>query len=153
MRTNFLFLFIFLYANLFAERNIPPTPEELQQKKWEYISTTAKLTEEECKIVKPIYMQYETGLWDLHKKNHPCRKEKKQPNYEELNDMYIEREVKQAELQQNYHQELKKVLSPEVLFRYYKAERSHKRELIFEMQHMQQQRHRQEKESTTQSFQ
>ena len=44
--------------------------------------------------------------------------------------------MEQANLLLSYHEALKKVLTPERLYKYYKAERSHKRHLIYEMQQM-----------------
>lgn len=133
MKYYIIILSTLLSVRLFAERRMPPTPEEMHAKKWEYITQNAHLTPDEINAVRPIYMKYEEGIWELHKKNRPNRKRGETPNYEELNEKYIDREVKQAELLLNYHQELKKVLSPEVLFNYYRAERSHKRQLIHEM--------------------
>ena len=125
-----------LSLNLFAERRVPPSPEEMHEKKWEYISATAQLTEAEQLAVKPIFLQHEQSMWELHKKYHHRRPKGETPDYEELNERYINREMEQANLLLSYHEALKKVLTPERLYKYYKAERSHKRHLIYEMQQM-----------------
>ena len=131
---------LLLSLNILAERRMPPSPEEMHEKKWEYISTTAQLTEAEQLAVKPIFLQYEEGMWELHKKYRPRRPKGETPDYEELNEKYIQREMEQANLLLSYHEALKKVLTPERLYKYYKAERSHKRHLIYEMQQMHQRR-------------
>jgi len=134
---KYCLLFILLAGinSIQAEEKRMPSPEEMQLKKWEYLVITAKLSPKESEAVKPVFMEYESSIWDLHKKNRPMRKDKNvQPNYEELNEKYIERETKQAELLKRYHSELKKILSPETLHNYYKAENSYKRLLIEEMQ-------------------
>ncbi|NDV46178.1 hypothetical protein D0T49_03865 [Paludibacter sp. 221] len=124
-----------------AEEKRQPSPEDMHTKKWEFLVKTANLNQQQAEQVKPVFMKYEEGLWDLHKKNHPKREPKNTPpNYEELNDKYVERELKQAELLRDYHAELKEILTPETLHNYYKAERMFKRELIFEMQHNHQRR-------------
>ena len=118
-----------------AQERKPFSPEEMHLKKWDYLVETAGLSSKESESVKPIFVKYENNVWELHKKNRSARREKNvQPNYEELNEKYIEREVKQAELLKAYHSELKKVLSPETLHNYYRAENSYKRNLILEMQ-------------------
>ena len=58
------------------------------------------------------------------------------PNYSQLNDQYLELEINQAQLFKNYHLKLRKILSPETLFDYYKAERAFKRKLLHEMPNM-----------------
>jgi hypothetical protein len=42
----------------------------------------------------------------------------------------VESEVKQSQLFKSYHLQLRKVLQPETLFKYYKAEREFKRKLL-----------------------
>ncbi len=136
-----LFMLITSFSVLYAEENRQPTQEEMQLKKWTYLVTNANLTESQAQQVEPFFKRYESGIWELHKRNRPARKEKtNSPNYEELNERYIERETKQAELLKQYHSELKKVLSPETLHNYYKAENSYKRQLIYEMQNNNQHR-------------
>lgn len=129
-----LFAFVMTLVTLQAEETKHPTPEDMQAKKWEYLVNTAKLSSTEAEQVKPIFSKYENGIWELHRKGRMRRERNTPPNYEDLNENYIERETKQAELLKEYHLELKNKLSPEVLHNYYKAENSYKRKLIYEMQ-------------------
>lgn len=134
VKYHLLFILLVGLNTVRAQEKRPPSPEEMHLKKWEYLVKTAQLSDKEGEIVKPIFMQYENDVWELHKKSRPMRKDKiTQPNYEELNEKYIEREIRQAELLKEYHSKLKKVLSPEVLHNYYRAEGLFKRNLIYEM--------------------
>lgn len=108
------------------------TPEEMQEKKWEYIRKEAKLTTEEAELVKPLFTEYEDKIWQLHEK-HRQKKANTDPNYEEINESYIKHEIDRTEYLKEYHAKLKKVLSPEKLYNYYHAEKSYKRCLINEM--------------------
>ena len=94
-------------------------------------------------------MEYENIIWKQHKQNYEIFKNKKKDqvdnniNYEELNDNYVDFEVKQAQLFKNYHLKLRKVLQPETLFKYYKSEREFKRNLLQGMQDHNQHKNRQ----------
>ncbi len=127
---------ILLSLNLAAQKRMPPTPEEMHEKKWEHLCAAARLTEEERSAVKPIYLQHEEGVWKLHEKYRSERQGEKEEklDFEKINEEYIESEVERVKLLQTYHQALKEVLPAEKLFRYYRAEDSHKRELIYEIQ-------------------
>lgn len=113
--------------------------KDMHEKKWSYLVKKAQLTPQEAAIVKPIFMEYEQSLWQLHsqardtfKKNY-MKGENPQINYEELNELYINVQLKQAELLKKYHHQLRKVLSAKTLFNYYQAEQSFKRQLLRHM--------------------
>lgn len=116
-----------------------PRIKDMHEKKWNYLVEKAQLTSQEAAIVKPIFMEYEQSLWQLHsqardtfKKNY-MKGENPQINHEELNELYINVQLKQAELLKKYHHQLRKVLSPKTLFNYYQAEQSFKRQLLRHM--------------------
>jgi len=117
-----------------------PNVEEMHLRKFQFIVEKAQLTQNEIITVKPIFMEYENIIWKQHKQNYEIFKNKKKNqienniNYEELNDNYVDFEVKQAQLFKNYHLKLRKVLQPETLFKYYKSEREFKRNLLQGMQ-------------------
>ena len=108
----------------------------MQNKKWEEISTNAKLSEKEKAAVHPVFLKHEEAGWNLSKQNREMfkavreRKEGTSLNYEEINNKYIEQEIKQAELLKQYHKQLSAILSPETLFNYYRAERQYTRQLL-----------------------
>lgn len=130
-------------STTWAQQKGKPTAEEMNERKWEHLKTTAKLSDSEAQAVKPIFKEYEESIWKLHEANRAAyrnNKKAEKPNYKELNDNTINTEVKQAEYLQAYHQKLEKILPPETLFNYYHAERSYKRMLIYEMQQNHQKR-------------
>lgn len=130
-----LFITIFLFNNVYAINieNKCPSLEEMWLKKLEFIIQKAELSSQETEAVKPIFLKYENKMWQLHKKCRLDKSLKTALNYEELNDNYIQQEIKRAEYLKEYHSELKKVLTPEKLFNYYRAEKEYKRYLINEM--------------------
>lgn len=134
-------LLVFLTLTAYAQdndRNI--RIEQLHEQKWQIMISHADLTPREVDLVKPVFMQYEQSIWKLHQENHEFFKAayKKakdvKPNYAALNDRYIEYEFKEAQMSKNYHLQLRKLLQPETLFRYYKAEREFKRKLLQDLQ-------------------
>jgi len=121
--------------SLSAEETANTNIQKMHERKWAYIVEQAKLTPDEASKVKPVFMNYENAVWQLHEKNRETlnnylNENKAQPNYELLNDEYINLQIKQAQLLKNYHLKLKKSLSPEKLFHYYQAERTFKRQLL-----------------------
>lgn len=112
--------------------------DQMHERKWQYLVEQAELSPSEVEMVKPVFLEYENALWKQHEKNRAffhsvmdAGRDAK-PNYAELNDQYAEIEYVQGVLFRNYHSKLKKLLKPETLFRYYKAERDFKRKLLQE---------------------
>lgn len=112
--------------------------EEFHGRKWQFLMDQSKLSPSEIILVKPVFMEYENAVWKQHRKNREFfkaahNKDKNvQVNYAELNDRYAEVEIMQAQQFKNYHLKLRKLLSPETLYNYYKAEREFKRKLLQE---------------------
>jgi len=110
--------------------------EEMHARKWQSLITQAQLTPKEIDAVKPVFMEYEQLVWKLHEINHDFFKssfknaKNGKPNFAELNDRYVENEIKDAQMFKNYHLKLRKLLQPETLFKYYRAERDFKRKLL-----------------------
>jgi hypothetical protein len=134
-------LFIIMGHFLQAQDNDKfPKIEEMHNQKLQFLVAKAHLSLEDVAKVEPVFMNYEKALWDLHQQNRGFFKsamqdaKKVKPNYAELNDRYVDFEFKQAQLFKNYHSQLRKLLSPETLFYYYKAEREFKRKLLQDFQ-------------------
>lgn len=114
--------------------------DDMHLRKWHILVTEAQLTPKEVEAVQPIFMEYEKAVWNSHQAHREffrsaLRDAKKvKPNYAELNDRYVDYELKQAQYFKNYHLKLRKLLQPETLFRYYKAEREFKRKLLHDFQ-------------------
>lgn len=113
-----------------------PKIEEMHNQKWQFLVAKAQLSAEDAKKVQPVFLSYEKSLWNLHQQNREFFRASKKgvknvkPNYAELNDRFVDFEFKQALLLKNYHSQLCKILEPETLFNYYRAEREFKRKLL-----------------------
>jgi hypothetical protein len=135
---NLLLVLLLLGSAFLQAENTDDFPkiEEMHNHKWEFLVAQAQLSADEIEKVKPVFMNYEKTIWDLHQQNREffksaMKNEKKvKPNYADLNDRYVDFEFKQAQLFKNYHMQLRKLLQPETLFKYYKAEREFKRKLL-----------------------
>lgn len=134
-------LFVLASTLLQAEnRDDFPRIEEMHNNKWEFLVEKARLSPDEIERVRPVFMNYEKTVWNLHRQNRESFKaamkdaKKIKPNYADLNDKYVDFEFKQAQLFRNYHMQLRKLLPPETLFKYYKAEREFKRKLLQDFQ-------------------
>ena len=122
------------------DKDRKPAIDDLHENKWQFLVDKAELTQDDIDKVKPVFLAYEKSLWEMHKQNREAFKcamkeaKKTKPNYADLNDRYVDFEFKQAQLFKNYHHQLRKLLAPETLFRYYKAEREFKRKLLQDFQ-------------------
>ena len=123
----------FLYA---AENEGFPKIEDMHMQKWQTLMSEVQLTPKEVESVQPVFMEYEKSVWDLHQQKREFFRsalkdiKKVKPNYAELNDKYVDFEFREVQLFKNYHLKLRKLLQPETLFKYYKAEREFKRKLL-----------------------
>jgi hypothetical protein len=145
IRNTFFLLLIFTTSILEAQEvRVTPKVNEMHAQKWQYIVENAQLTQKEIDAVQPIFMEYEKSVWSQHGKKRDFFKLVQQleqnstPNYSQLNDQYLDLEINQAQLFKTYHLKLRKLLSPETLFNYYKAERAFKRKLLNEMPNLHQ---------------
>jgi hypothetical protein len=130
-------VFAFIISSTYAQDGDKfPKIEEMHNQKWQFLITQAQLSPDEIKKVEPVFMNYEKAVWDLHTQNREFFKstmvdaKKNAAKYAELNDRYVDFEFKQAQLFKSYHAQLRKLLEPETLFKYYKAEREFKRKLL-----------------------
>jgi len=114
--------------------------EEMHARKWQSLLSQAQLTPKEIDVVKPVFMEYEQSVWKLHQANREFFKSamknanQVKPNFADLNDRYVDFEFKQAQMFKCYHMQLRKLLQPETLFKYYKAEREFKKKLLRDFQ-------------------
>lgn len=150
MRNIFLIPLVFMSLIIQAQE-IKSTARvvKLHEKKWQYIVENAQLTQKEAEVVQPVFMEYEKSVWSQHDKKRDFFKsvemleKNSKPNYSQLNDQYLELEINQALIFKTYHTKLRKLLSPETLFNYYKSERAFKRKLLNEMPNLPQRQIRQ----------
>jgi len=127
-----------LLSNLISAQNKGNSSkvDEMHAQKWQYMVEQSDLSQKEVELIQPVFMEYEKAVWKQHAKNREFfrsarNKDKNvKPNYSELNDRYAEIELIQAQQFKAYHLKLRKLLSPEILYKYYKAEREFKRKLL-----------------------
>jgi len=141
MKQKIIFLLVFISTVLCAQENqLFPKVEEMHNRKWQFLVEKVQLNPKEIDAVQPIFMEYEKALWNFHSKNSDFFKSLKNKqgnaniNYSEINDRFAEIELTQAQLFKSYHLKLRKILPPETLFKYYKAEREFKRKLLQNLQ-------------------
>ena len=141
IKYKILFLMIFAITFVSAQENQSyPKVEEMHNSKWRFLVEKAQLSPKDAETVHPVFMEYEKALWSFHAKNSDffksLRSKKNDPtiNYSEINDRYADIEVTQAQMFKNYHLKLRKILAPEVLFKFYRAEREFKRKLLQNLQ-------------------
>lgn len=134
-------LFLLVVSTLLAQdQDRSSKIEEMHASKWQFLVTKSLLSSEDVVKVQPIFMAYEKSVWNLHQKNRDFfrsamkNSNKEKRNFAELNDMFVDLEFKQALLFRNYHMQLRKVMQPETLFNYYRAEREFKRKLLQDFQ-------------------
>ncbi|MDR1407405.1 MAG: hypothetical protein LBJ23_05085 [Tannerella sp.] len=110
--------------------------QEFMTKRNAYITAEAKLTAEEAVEFIPLENQMKDKLFEI---GHECRKQnrelrsKKSPSdemYLKLVDCNIETRLKEAQLEKEYYDRFKKILSPEKLYNYQQAEFKFMREFM-----------------------
>lgn len=142
MKKNILIMMLFLSMTIIAQENQnPPRVEDMHARKWEYMIEKSKLTTQDAAKVEPVFMEYEQAVWKLmeqnkvyYKKKHENKTSQSKPNFEEINERFINIETQKAQLLKNYYIKLKKVLPAETIFNYFKAERMFRQELIKDWQ-------------------
>jgi hypothetical protein len=126
---------LFLTTQLFAQGNMKVA--EMHNQKWEFIVKKANISDQQAEKIKPAFLEYEAGVWKLMETQrsdyHKFRdnfSSKVGADYEKLNEQYVIVEVQKARLLENYYFRLKKQLPAEIIFNYFSAERSFRKELI-----------------------
>ncbi len=151
MKTSkYLILGMVLLSNvLYAQDNFKNSKvEEMHALKWQYLVDKAQLTPKEVEAVKPVFMEYEQKSWMQHEKNREFfrsvndKDNANKPSYSEINDRYADVELIQGQNFKSYHLKLRKLLSPEKLYKYYKAEREFKRKLLQDLSNRKQDKDR-----------
>jgi hypothetical protein len=132
-------------VSLFAQQpNRSQQIDELKAKKIEFIRHKMNMTEEEEKAFWPLYNELEQKKWEIGRLREQLRHIKKDGNidYAKLNDQLIYSEVNRAKVVRAYHEQFKKILPPEKLFRYYLAEREFKEKMLNDIKHKAEGKHR-----------
>ena len=137
MKKLFTILMLFTLSIWTAFAQNHPNVEDMHNRKWNYILEKISLSTDQVSKVKPIFQEYEKAGWKLMEENQKTFKKLHQDkeanikvNFEEVNERYVEMEMKKALLLKNYYSKLKKVLPPETIHAYFRSERSFRRDLL-----------------------
>jgi len=144
--TLILLLVIGFNNNLLAQDGPPPPPhheggkkinkEKIKAMKVAFITEKLNLTPEEAQKFWPIYNEFDAKMETLHKDLRKTRGKK--VNIDEMSDADIEKMIaknmslrqKEIDLQKEYHQKFKAVLSIKKVAKLYKSEEDFKRDLL-----------------------
>lgn len=142
MKRYLLMTLLFVAFMLQAQDNKNrPKVDEMHARKWQYMVEQAKLSSQEAAKVQPVFMEYEKAVWslmeqnkDFFKKFKEDKKSQTKPDYEGMNDRFVNIDIQKAQLFKNYYLKLKKILPAEKIFDFFNAERSFRKELIKDWQ-------------------
>ncbi|MGB4413732.1 MAG: hypothetical protein WBI53_02455 [Paludibacter sp.] len=136
MKKYLIAAFIFISCGIQAQ-GFRPRVEDMHARKWQYMAEQSNLTPQEAAKVQPIFMEYEKAVWNVLEQNKKYFKKFKEekradskPDFEEMNDRFVNIDIQKAQLLKSYYMKLKKVLPAEKIFNYFNAERSFRKELI-----------------------
>lgn len=142
MKRYLLMTLLFVAFMLQAQDNKNrPKVDEMHARKWQYMVEQAKLSSQEAAKVQPVFMEYEKAVWNLMEQNKDFfkkfkedKKSQTKPDYEGMNDRFVNIDIQKAQLFKNYYLKLKKILPAEKIFDFFNAERSFRKELIKDWQ-------------------
>ena len=142
MKRYLLMTLLFVAFMLQAQDNKNrPKVDEMHARKWQYMVEQAKLSSQVAAKVQPVFMEYEKAVWslmeqnkDFFKKFKEDKKSQTKPDYEGMNDRFVNIDIQKAQLFKNYYLKLKKILPAEKIFDFFNAERSFRKELIKDWQ-------------------
>lgn len=117
-------------ASTFAQ-NKKMNMAEFEKRKMEYIKSTAGLTDKEASLYLPLYNELSKKKFELFrvhrekiKKMKKGDQEMSEQEYKKLLDNDMELRLKEAELEKEYSDKFKKVLSPEKIYKAQQAEKN-----------------------------
>lgn len=132
-----LVLMLSLFFSLQAQENRRGSFDvnAFHENKWKFMMDEVSLSPIEVEAVKPIFLEYEKKNWELHNQIRQLFHQTRNGNmsekdYRELNDKMINNEIKRSQYLREYHLKLRKLLNPETLFKYYRAEKSFEKQLL-----------------------
>lgn len=129
-------LFLLMFFVAFAQTNIyMPDINRMHQKKWEFMIRNMQLSQEEIQKVRPIFMEHEKAIWEIHRKSRSefmrgQEKKLSEKEYRKLTDRLMNLQIDECNDMRAYYLDLKKVLPPEKLYNYFESERMFKRQLL-----------------------
>ncbi len=135
---TFKIVLLTMFLALSASAQRPHSPKmiaEMNDKKWAFIVQKAGLSEQEAKLVRPIFDAHENGMLALYTQGRESRAKNEnkvltEKDYAALNDYAIDMERKKLQLLEETHAKLSKILSPRKLFIYNRVNRDFRRKLF-----------------------
>ena len=143
MKTKLL-LSLFLLSPLFIafsqenrKADYEKRREEMKAKKVSFITENLSLTPEEAQKFWPLYNEMQEKKQQIHKELWQLRKEKKAGNvdYKKWNEVNINAGLKEAELEKEYFEKYKQILSAEKIYKFYQAEKEFQKQLLEKIRH------------------
>lgn len=110
--------------------------EDFKQKKYNYLVKEIGLTDKETKDFLPLTDELMQKKYELNKELRieirALRKKKNisDSEYNAINEKVLDTRIKEATLEKEYYQKFKKVLSPEKIFKYQRAEKDFMRKVV-----------------------
>lgn len=131
-------LCFFVLTTIVAQNNRPPrmSKEEIMKNKWDFIVEKADLTPANAKIIHPLFLEYENEVWSLMEQNRQLfrearrRRDREKIDFERINEAFVNFDIQKANAQRAYYQRLKRVISAEVIYEMFNAERIYRQRLI-----------------------
>ena len=142
MKTK-LFL-LFMLAPLFAafsqkdyKADYEKKRGEMKAQKVSFITEQLSLTPEEAQKFWSLYNEMQAKKQEIQKDLWQLRKEKKAGNvdFEKWNETNINAGLKEAELEREYYEKYKQILSAEKIFKLYQAEKEFQKQLLEKIRH------------------
>lgn len=143
IRLNIILLLIFtLIFSVQAQQNRRGKFDvnKFHEKKWEFMMNEVSLSPAEKDAVKPVFWEYEKKNWELYDQIRQVLRQSRnrtltEKEYRELNDKMVNNEIKRSQHLREYHLKLRKLLKPQTLYKYYRAEKSFERQLLNKRPH------------------
>ena len=110
--------------------------EDFKKKKYEFIKKEIGLTEKEAKAFLPLSDELMKKKFEINKELRDNirtlreKKEKSDADYEKMVDKALDARIKEAQLEKEYYQKFKKVLSGEKLYKYQMAEMKFNKNMV-----------------------
>lgn len=111
--------------------------DNFKKERTAFLAKEIGLTEQEKKVFIPLCDELMSKKFELNRESRRKSREVRQKgtkasagDYQAVNDMSIEIKVKEAALEEEYYQKFKTILSPEKIYKYYKAERQFMRRTV-----------------------
>ncbi|MBN2767405.1 MAG: hypothetical protein JXR27_13635 [Paludibacteraceae bacterium] len=138
-RNTTILVMMLMLLNLYAQQR--PRVRDMHIKKWDFIAAKMQLSVKQAENIKPLFMEYEMAVWkimeqnrDAHRKFIEDKRTSTKPDFERINDAFVNSEMQKAQLMKNYYNKLKKQLTAEQIYEYFDTERSFRKELIRDWQ-------------------